>query len=68
MIKIKFSNKIRKIFKVLISDSKKSSTCEMIYDLMTTMKFESTKEISELLYVGMISDTNLLSNNRHFLY
>lgn len=48
---------------IVISDPNKSSTSEMIYDLLTIMKIEITKEISELLYVGMISDTNLLSNN-----
>lgn len=40
-----------------------SSTCEIIYTILAKMKFNMNKLISELIFTGIVSDTNLFSNN-----
>ena len=40
-----------------------SSTCEIIYDLLKKMKFNMNRLISELIFTGIVSDTNLFTNN-----
>lgn len=40
-----------------------SSTCEIIYAILKKMNFNINKLISELLFTGIVSDTNLFSNN-----
>ena len=40
-----------------------SSTCEIIYDLLKKMKFNLNRLISELIFTGIVSDTNLFTNN-----
>lgn len=40
-----------------------SSTCEIIYDIAVFCKIKLNKQISELLYTGIISDTNMLTMN-----
>ena len=47
---------------VVVSKSQKSSTCEIIYDMLVEMKLKFSKDIAELLFVGIISDTNLFSS------
>lgn len=36
----------------------KSSTCEIVYDLLSKMKFKISKDVSEALLLGIITDTN----------
>ena len=40
-----------------------SSTCEIIYTLLKKMKFNMNSLISELIFTGIVSDTNLFTNN-----
>lgn len=42
-----------------ISDTKKSSTCEMVYDFIIASKHEEkiNKEVGECIYAGVIADT-----------
>ena len=40
-----------------------SSTCEIIYDLLKKMKFNMNRLISELIFTGIVSDTNFFTNN-----
>lgn len=39
-------------------DSKASSTCQMIIELVFNTKLKMTKEAAEKLYIGVVSDTN----------
>lgn len=39
-------------------DDSASSCCEIIIDLINNTKLEMTKEIAEMLFMGLISDTN----------
>ena len=48
---------------IVLSNDKKSSTCELIYDLVSNMKIKLNKKIAELLYIGIVSDTNSFSNS-----
>lgn len=45
----------------ILSNPNKSSTCEMIYDLIKLLEIDLDKDISELLFTGIVSDTNLFS-------
>lgn len=36
----------------------KSSTCEIVYDLLKEIKFKISKDVSEALLLGIITDTN----------
>ena len=47
----------------VLSDSKISSTCEMVYKLINLFNKKIDKKISELLYAGIITDTNCFLNN-----
>lgn len=47
----------------ILSNFNISSTCEIIYDIITEMNIALDKKVSELLFTGIISDTNLFSNN-----
>lgn len=47
----------------ILSDYNISSTCEMIYDLVKEMNIKFDKKFSELIFTGIISDTNLFANN-----
>ncbi len=47
----------------IISNPSKSSTCEMIYDLIDKLNIELDKQISELIFTGIISDTNSFMNS-----
>lgn len=44
-----------------LSISDISSTCEIIYNLLKKIKFNLDKLVSELIFTGIISDTNLFS-------
>ncbi|HLF45472.1 MAG TPA: bifunctional oligoribonuclease/PAP phosphatase NrnA [Chitinophagaceae bacterium] len=48
-----------KSFDFGITDSSKSSTCEMIYDLINSAGYNEsiTKEIAECIYAGVVADT-----------
>lgn len=39
------------------------STCEIVYNILREMKIKINTKISELLFTGIISDTNLFSND-----
>ena len=47
----------------IVSNPKKSSTCEMIYNLAKELNIEIDKQIAELLFTGIISDTNSFANS-----
>ncbi len=47
----------------IVSEPNKSSTCEIIYDISKLLKIKLDREIAELLYTGIISDTNSFLNN-----
>lgn len=49
----------REVFDYGASDIHKSSTCEMVYDLITDSGFENkiNKEVGECLYAGVMTDT-----------
>lgn len=47
----------------ILSDCNIGSTCEIIYNIIKTMNIECDKKISELIFTGIISDTDLFSNN-----
>lgn len=47
----------------ILSDCNAGSTCEMVYDIIKKMGIRLDKKLSELLFTGIISDTNLFSNN-----
>lgn len=47
----------------VLSDSKISSTCEMVYRLINLFNKKMDKKIAELLYAGIITDTNCFLNN-----
>lgn len=40
-----------------------SSTCEIIYEIVKKMNVKIDKKLSELIFTGIISDTNLFSND-----
>ena len=46
----------------ILSNCEISSTCEIIYNLLKKMKININKKISELIFTGIVSDTNLFSN------
>lgn len=47
----------------ILSDYSASSTCEIIYDIIKKLDLNCDKKISELIFTGIISDTNLFSND-----
>lgn len=47
----------------IYSDEQISSTSEIIYNLAKSLNIVIDKQIAELLYVGIVSDTNSFSNN-----
>lgn len=47
----------------IISDCSVSSTCEIIYDIIKKMNVKYDKKLSELIFTGIISDSDLFSNN-----
>lgn len=40
-----------------------SSTCEIVYDIVKLMNIKFDKKLSELIFTGIMSDTNLFSSN-----
>lgn len=47
----------------VLSKCNSSSTCEMIYDIIRKLNVKYDKKLSELIFTGIISDTNLFSNS-----
>lgn len=47
----------------ILSNCNISSTCEIIYNIIKKMGVKYDKKLSELIFTGIISDTNLFSNN-----
>lgn len=47
----------------ILSDGDIGSTCEIIYNIINKMNIKIDKKLSELIFTGIISDTNLFSNN-----
>ena len=47
----------------ILNLSNVSSTCEIIYEIVKKMNVKIDKKLSELIFTGIISDTNLFSND-----
>lgn len=47
----------------VLSNSNTSSTCEIVYNILKKLNIRIDKKISELIFAGIISDTNLFSND-----
>ena len=47
----------------VVSYPENGSTCEIVYNILREMKIKINTKISELLFTGIISDTNLFSND-----
>ncbi len=47
----------------VLSDSAIGSTCEIIYNIINKMNIKFDKKFSELIFTGIVSDTNLFSSN-----
>ena len=63
-VKIDHHPFIEKFCDVEVIDHDKSSCSEMIYDLIKETKLELNKDICEILYAGIVADTNrFLFNN-----
>ena len=64
-IKIDHHPFIEKFCDLEIVDDVKSSACEMILDMILTTELQWNSEIAELLYMGIVSDSNrfLFSSN-----
>ena len=63
-IKIDHHPFIEKFCDIELIDSDKSSASEMVYNLIKETKLELNKEICEVLYAGIVADTNrFLFNN-----
>lgn len=57
-IKIDHHPFIEKFCDIEVIDDNKSSASEMIYDFITETKLEMNKKICEILYAGVVADTN----------
>lgn len=49
--------------KIAFVDTKKSSCCEIIFDLIKLLKIKITPEIATIIYCGLFSDTNSFMNS-----
>lgn len=47
----------------ILSDSNASSTCEIVYGIIKEMNIKLDKKLSELIFTGIVSDTDSFSNN-----
>jgi bifunctional oligoribonuclease and PAP phosphatase NrnA len=57
------------LFNTIYNNNSKSSTCEIIYDLYRLFKIKLNKNIASLLFIGIISDTNMFTiNSSHNLF
>lgn len=52
--------------KFVYSFEEKSSTCEIIYDIASELQVKISSKIAELLFTGIVSDTNMLVNNADY--
>ena len=48
---------------IILSNQNASSTCEIIYDIIKKLNIDFDKKLSELIFTGIISDTDLFLNN-----
>lgn len=48
---------------IILSNQNTSSTCEITYDIIKKLNIDFDKKLSELIFTGIISDTNLFFNN-----
>ena len=48
---------------IILSNQNTSSTCEIIYDIIKKLNIDFDKKLSELIFTGIISDTDLFLNN-----
>lgn len=63
-VKIDHHPFIEKFCDIEVIDDQKSSASEMVYDLITETKLIMNKDICEVLYAGIVADTNrFLFNN-----
>ena len=47
----------------IVSDSEASSTCELVYDVLSTFNFQLSTNIATCLYTGLMTDTGNFSYN-----